>query len=62
MLMCCFHLQVYVIGSSLERIGKQIAFELCCWTFIENNGGNLVYSFLLLFFLFNVKLEVCEGE
>lgn len=37
--------QVYVIRSSLKRIGKQIAFELCCWTFIENNnGGSLVYS------------------
>ncbi|GAU37098.1 hypothetical protein TSUD_278850 [Trifolium subterraneum] len=42
---------VYVIGSSLKRIGKQIAFKLCCWTFIENTDGSLVYSFLPLFLI-----------
>ncbi|WJX69797.1 hypothetical protein P8452_53980 [Trifolium repens] len=63
--------EVYVIGSSLKRIGKQIAFKLCYWTFIENNnGGSLVYSFLPLFLIqppqslyyFSVTPVQCKTE
>lgn len=42
--------QVYATGSSFERLGKQIAFELCCWIVVKR--GKCVYILFSIFLFF----------
>ncbi|KAK4270793.1 hypothetical protein QN277_019563 [Acacia crassicarpa] len=30
-LICSFHWQGFVIGSSFKRLGEHVASKLCCW-------------------------------
>ena len=55
-----FLLQVYAVGSSFERLGKQVAFNLCYWIVVKGRnlgmttrkrkGRRSVNSFLLFVF------------